>query len=202
MGKGSGNTRNSSSNNPRGLSGIANSPLLSKRTNDFLNAAQSGEIDRMSAEDESAYLKKFATLKESSLRDARDIYSDDEWDAIEAYGGRWGDYINEYMNGTNRSSPGAQLIKLSNDLNTAMSRRKLTKDIIVFRGSEGAEDNPSGRFVSTTLSPVIANKFRHWGPNIHAYKIPKGTNYIYITNRGESEVLLPRGLDLRKYLIK
>ena len=138
--------------------------------------------------------------RESTLTDKRGIYTDDEWDAIDAYGGNAFDWINEEA--ARPGSGDARTRKFVRDLDTAMKRRTLSKEIVVFRGSEQEETGNRGHFVSTTLSPKVADKFRDYGPNLHAYLIPKGTNYIYVTNKGEDEVLLPRGFDLRRHKIK
>ena len=160
------------------------------------NAIQSGEFDKMSIRDQDR-LMHAADKERAKLSEARNIYSDSEWDALDAYTGSGFERMNAHAV---HGGGDAETKALVANMDKAIARRKLTKDIVVWRGSDKTE-SVSGRYVSTSISAKIANKFRT-GKNMHAYRIPKGTHYLYTERKGEAEVILPRGFNLSKYKIK
>ena len=172
---------------------------LTAAQNQLLDAIQSGkfygpmdyqkQLDMLDAADKGA----------SKLNESRNIYSDAEWDALKAYEGGHFEKINDAARGAKKATEwDKQTIK---SLDKAIGRRKLTKDIIVWRGST-AKESSSGRFVSTTLKASVSEKFNGGTKHLHAFKIPKGTHYLYTEGKGEAEVILPRGFNLSKYKIK
>ena len=172
---------------------------LTTAQNQLLDAIQSGkfygpmdyqkQLDMLDAADKGA----------SKLNESRHIYSDSEWEALKAYEGGSFEKINDAARGAKKASDWDK--KTIHDLDKAIGRRKLTKDIIVWRGST-AKESSSGRFVSTTLKASVAEKFNGGTKHLHAFKIPKGTHYLYTEGKGEAEVILPRGFNLSKYKIK
>ena len=142
-------------------------------------------------------LLEAADKEATKLTESRNIYSDAEWNAMDAYTGSGYESMNAHaVNG----GGSAETKALVASMDKAIGRRKLTKDIIVWRGSDSNEST-SGRFTSTSLKASVADKFRT-GKNMHAYRIPKGTHYLYTERKGESEVILPRGFNLQKHKIK
>lgn len=179
-----------------GTGGASTNPA-GKASNALMNALQSGKFQRMGYEEQDRMLA--AADKESSkLTENRDIYSDSEWDAMTAYLGSGYERMNEYSIGVSKGD--SETRQLVSDLDKAIRRRKLTKDIVVWRGSDN-DESTSGRFKSTSLKASVADKFRT-GKHLHAYVIPKGTHFLYTERKGESEVILPRDFDLRKHMIK
>lgn len=168
----------------------------SSASQQLMNALQSGAFQRMSAAQQDKLLAA-ADKEASKLTENRGIYSDAEWDAMGAYLGSGYERMNAHaINGKGDAETKA----LVRNLDKAIGRRKLTKDIVVWRGS-GESESTSGRFKSTSLSASVADKFRV-GKNMHAYRIPKGTNFLYTQRKGEHEVILPRGFNLEKHRIK
>ena len=174
----------------------SNADGAGKASRELMSALQSGKFEKMSAAAQERLLDA-ADREATRLSENRNIYSDNEWDALKAYEGGFYDRINAAANGTDANQSAKDAVR---DLDSALKRRKLTKDIIVWRGSDRAEDT-SARFISTSTKASIADKFRI-GKNMHAYRIPKGTNYIYTEGKNESEVILPRNFNLNKYKIK
>ena len=170
-----------------------------KASRELMSALQSGKFEKMSAAAQERLLEA-ADKEATRLSENRNIYSDAEWDALKAYEGSHYDRINAAASGTAVSTVSQSTKDAVKNLDSALKRRKLTKDIIVWRGSDRAEST-SGRFLSTTTKASIADKFRV-GKNMHAYRIPKGTNYIFTQGKNESEVILPRNFNLSKYKIK
>lgn len=171
-----------------------------KASRELMSALQSGKFEKMSAAAQERLLEA-ADKEATRLSENRNIYSDAEWDALKAYEGSHYDRINAAASGTAVSTVSQSTKDAVKNLDSALKRRKLTKDIIVWRGSDKAESSTSGRFISTSTKASIADKFRV-GKNMHAYRIPKGTNYIFTQGKNESEVILPRNFNLSKYKIK
>lgn len=165
-------------------------------TRSLANALQSGAFQRMSYEQQDKLLAA-ADKEAAKLTEARHIYSDSEWSAMDAYTGSGYESMNAH---SIKGGGDAETKALVANIDKAIGRRTLTKDIIVWRGSNGTEST-SGRFKSTSLKASVADKFRT-GKNMHAYRIPKGTHYLYTERKGEAEVILPRGFNLSKYKIK
>ena len=190
MAKGNGGTRS-------GPTGRRNYTLMP--SNDLLlRLAQSGELRRMNDEMRGNILS--SSIRESQLTERNDVYTEDELKAINAYSGVGYDAIN-----AEAERPGVESNRIRqyvSALESAIGKRKLDKDIVVFRGDKANGDGNRGGFVSTSLQPSIASIFSGYGSNLHAYRLPKGTSYIYIAKEGEDEVLLPRGFDLMKYKIR
>jgi hypothetical protein len=181
--------------------GGGNARKLNAAGNKIGDLMASGEWQRMS------YLQKLKLLEEadrasSSLTEKDSMYSDSEWAGISAYQGSGYSYMNDALTGrkTGDKKFDAEVEGYIKGLDKAIGRRKLTKDIVVWRGSD-TKESKSARFVSTSLKAKDANSFNK-GNNLHAFKIPKGTHFYYSNRRGEHEVLLPKGFDLSKYKIK
>lgn len=191
MGKQSGGTRTGSA------SGNSRENMTGNASRQLMDAIQSGKYDKMSY-DEQDRLLAAADREASKLKEDRDSYTDAEWDAMGAYQGSGYERMNDYASGKTKGD--AQTKALVKEMDSAIARHKLTKDIVVWRGSDKAE-NTSGRFVSTSLKASVAEKF-HTGKNMHAYVIPKGTSYLYTERKGEAEVILPRNFNINKYKIK
>ena len=170
-----------------------------KASRELLNAIQSGRFDKMSYAQQDKLLEA-ADKEASKLTENRTIYTDKEWDAIKAYEGSHYDRINAAASGTNVSRVHEQTKETIKHLESAVGRRTLKKDIIVWRGSS-TEEKTSGRFFSTSLKASVAKKFSE-GTHLHAYRIPKGTKYMYTEAKGEFEVVLPRNFNFNKYKIK
>ena len=190
MSKGNGGTRSTQSSGGSTM----------KSGNELLKAIQSGSFYKMSYKEQDRMLEA-ADKEASKLTENRNIYSDKEWDALKEYEGSHYDRINAYASGTNVSRASEHTKETVKSLESAMQRRTLTKDIIVWRGSM-TEESTSGRFLSTSLKPSVAQKFNEGGSHLHAYRIPKGTHYIYTEAKGEFEVILPRNFNFNKHRIK
>ena len=161
----------------------------------------SGKWDDLSWKEKDKLLA--AADKESSkLTENMKPYSNDEWEAIVAYQGSGSIHMNNHALGKTSGDRkfDAEIAKLNKDLDSALGKRKLTKDIVVWRGSD-TKESTSGRFKSVSLKAKDANEF-NIGNHLHAYRIPKGTKYFYSNRGGEHEVILPRNFDLSKYKIK
>lgn len=181
-------------------SGAASARELTAAQNKLLDAIQSGKFYGKGMDyQEQLDMLDAADKGGSKLKESRGIYSDAEWDALKAYEGGHFEKINDAARGAKKATDWDK--KTIKDLDKAIARRKLTKDIIVWRGST-AKESASGRFVSTTLKASVAEKFNGSTKNLHAFKIPKGTHYLYTEGKGEAEVILPRGFNLSKYKIK
>ena len=165
----------------------------------LLESIHSGAFQKLSYAQQDKMFEA-ADKEASKLSENRSIYSDKEWDALKEYEGSHYDRINAAASGTAVSTVSEHTKETVRNLESALKRRKLNKDIIVWRGSMTAEEK-SGRFLSTSLKPSIAQKFSQ-GTHIHAYRIPKGTNYIYTEAKGEFEVILPRNFDFNKHRIR
>ena len=161
----------------------------------------SGKWDDLSYAEQDRLLA--AADKESSkLTENLRPYNDAEWNAITAYQGSGFKYMNDAAMGkkTGNAKFDAEVAAHVKNLDKALGKRKLTKDIVVWRGSDTKESS-SGRFKSVSLKAKDAKEF-NIGNNLHAYRIPKGTSYFYSNRGGEHEVILPRTFDLNKYKIK
>ena len=191
MSKGSGGTR------AGGASGNSRQDLAGKASTQLMNAIQSGKFDKMSYQEQDRLLAA-ADKEASRLKEDRYSYSDSEWEAMGAYQGSGYEQMNDFASGKTQGDPITR--KLVSDMDKAIARHKLTKDIVVWRGSDKVETK-SGRFVSTSLKASVAEKF-HTDKNLHAYLIPKGTPYLYTERKNEAEVILPRNFDINKYKIK
>lgn len=127
------------------------------------------------------------------------LKSQEEQTALEEYQ-RWGfeDINSNLRQGKQLTSEQKQITQT---LDKIMNRTKLRKDTIVYRGGSNSKLNKNTKaYTSTSTNPYQANRFTYGGRDLHAYRIPKGTNAIIIGG-GEQEILLPRGFDLNKYKI-
>lgn len=132
-----------------------------------------------------------AALKPTTLK------TDEERAAIADYQ-RWGfEDLNENL----RS--GKSLTKEQSDMvrqiDKIMSRTKLTKDTIVYRGGAPSRNMAEKGYSSTSTNPYQASRFTE-GKTLYAYRIPKGTSVLVIGG-AEDEIVLPRGINLKKYRI-
>lgn len=124
-------------------------------------------------------------------------YTDSEADALDNYVSINYQKINSELR-TGKLS--AKNKKIVDTIDLVMEKNILKQDIIVFRAVDPAHIKFNAGFVSTSLSPMTANNFKRGNADIFKLKIPKGTNYAYIGG-GEYELLLPRNLDVTKYIL-
>lgn len=172
---------------------------LDKRELYALKLVQAGKQDEL-VDDSKAWDDVFDARKDFlSLGEGK--YTQDELDAISAYSGYDFDRINDALEGKAKfgvSQKTQNQIKL---LDSAMAKTKLPRDMVVYRGTVTAQQGIKQGFISTSRDLHTALQFNDGSKNVHAYLIPKGTHVIYIRDRAENELLLPRGFDIRKYKI-
>ena len=181
--------------------GGGNARELNAAGNKIGDLMASGKWDTLPAKEKVRLLNE-ADKNASKLTEKDSMYSDTEWAGITAYQGSGSKYMNDAAKGkrTGNKSFDAEVEGYMKGLDSAIGRRKLTKDIVVWRGSD-VKESGSGRYVSTSLKAQDAARF-NIGNNLHAYRIPKGTKYYDSNRAGEHEVILPRNFDLSKYKIK
>ncbi len=117
--------------------------------------------------------------------------------------------INGVLRGIKSASPSMQgkIQESIKNIDSAISRTKIDRDIISYRGVSGSllrRKIPQGEeaigytvndkaFTSTSLSSETALDFNAYSTvGMFSIKVPKGTNAAYIGHRGEYELLLGR----------
>jgi len=127
-------------------------------------------------------------------------FDDKEIDALDTYVSEKYKDINSYLRKGEKDNP--ELDKTISLIDSAISKNKLKEDIIVYRSLSGNQELVEDKaFQSTSIDPYTSNTFKTKEGKIYKLKIPAGTNYAYIGG-GEKEMLLPRDLDLTKFIVK
>ena len=76
----------------------------------------------------------------------------------------------------------------------------LKESLVVYKGWGGGELRVTKGYNSVSTSMLGADPFGHSDGGYGVFRIPKGTPVIF-GDRGEFELILPRGFDLRKHRI-
>lgn len=175
---------------------------LDKRELYALKMVQAGKQDEL-VDDSKAWDDVFDARKDFlSLGEGK--YTQDELDAISAYSGYHYDVINQVLEKKDNYKvyEGKRSVQeWIKNLDSAIAKTKLPRDMVVYRGTPVAEKGIKQGFISTSRDLHTALQFNDGSKNVHAYLIPKGTHVIYIRDRAENEILLPRGYDIKKHRI-
>lgn len=175
---------------------------LSAAQNRVLDLVHSGQWWQMHWKDREKLLKE-ADKNAETLKETLDQYAKaGVMDALVAYQGSGYRYMNDRAMGkkTGDKAFDKEIATHMKNLDKAIMMRKTTHDMIVWRGSSRSEKD-SRRYVSVSLHAEVSNGFTT-GKHLHAFLIPKGTNYAYSNRIGEYEMILPRGTKLQKLKIK
>jgi len=168
----------------------------------LFDALQSGKFKKMDR-------VKQGKLIDAAQSDTRDIesnleqnFTDEEIDALD-------DYVSinyKKINGFLRDPENVKISKKDQEtidqIDSAIKKHKLKEDLVVYRslsGTEGLKEDKA--FQSTSIDPYASYQFKSDGGKIYKLTIPAGTNYAYLGG-GEKELLLPRDLDLSKFVTK
>jgi 16S rRNA C967 or C1407 C5-methylase (RsmB/RsmF family) len=119
-----------------------------------------------------------------------------ELDIVEEYMSSEYKKINNELRSKKLSKNTEKIVKFLDEL---IEKNKAPFDIEVFRSSHFVGSDLA--YTSTSLNPITANSFNRNGTSFFKLIIPKGTNCFYI-GKGEKELLLPRNIDLNKFLVK
>lgn len=188
MGKTSGGVRD------HGGKKVAPKAGLSTNTEKFIDAIQSGKYKKMSR---SAQMKMIEKVKaENKALDLPMNFTSKEEAALSKYTSSGYLKINGELRSGKLSAETRSTVKT---IDSIMKKNVLKHDVIVFRGTDGSYTTDKA-YQSTSTSAWSSYTFTK-GNNLHAYRIPKGTNAVYVGG-GENELILPRGFDLNKYKIK
>lgn len=182
MAKGSGTTRSTVN--------ASISPIVKT----FINEARSGHISRETRSAVKGVDDMFqGNVTYDSTYDKRyDKYTDEQKKAL-----------HRYTSGSNELNKALEEGILSQKQKETVAEidkmfRPLSKSVIVYKGWEAGDLRNTKSYASTSTSVMTANNFMFPKGGLAAFVLPKGTPVIY-AGKLETEILLPRNFNLKKY---
>jgi hypothetical protein len=130
-------------------------------------------------------------------KDKKD-YTENEYESFEYYKSSYFEKINTLLRKGGKIP--AKWQKIIDDLNSALTKNSLEKDITVYRSvTPSAITKADPAYTSVSTSALTANVFKRGDADIFKAIIPKGTSYIYWGGK-EPEIILPCGFKFIDYI--